>query len=384
MKQKLLFILSVSLCLPFFCSCNNNKATIDSDSKVLLYRKENLSSTIMLNSVKQLQDVTRYENCMLYVSLDGCSHCELAKTYLKKYIKENNVVVYEIDRNTYASAYDEKTNFTGTYANMFPKIKGFPAFFFYKDGKLVDSYLNGIESEDDLNTLFSSYTVATNLYLLNDINYSITDDAYCFTNSEELEETKALDLLGFTTDDLDYKISTGEAFNVLYTWRRCSDCKNYRAKVLYPFLYKNKDKKIYVYETDGFMQLKRMSDVEDYENIGLNLWSEFSTKYHLSDYPNIDKNGNTAGYVPTIVSYKSSIDYKISVFANQGNVTRREDGTIHYQQAFYDELKELKSDTIVDEGDKTSSTYQKALKELNKKVLEKDVELNYNFLGENV
>ena len=61
-----------ALCLLFsmsLASCNRGEST---ETRVLLSKKENIDSTIMIHSVKELQDITRYDSCTLYVSLEGC------------------------------------------------------------------------------------------------------------------------------------------------------------------------------------------------------------------------------------------------------------------------------------------------------------------------
>ena len=127
------------------------------------------------------------------------------------------------------------------------------------------------------------------------------------------------------------------------------------------------------------MQLKREEGTIG-EHVS-SLWSDFCKKYHLTDFMVKDAYGNEAGYVPSILSFENG-NYRFSVFSNQNEVQRNSDGTLSYQNTYYPELKNIKSKTKVDEGDNTSSTYQKALKELNESVQEEDVKLNTKYLEE--
>ncbi len=375
MKRIALWTLS-DLCLLFCCLSSCSEKT---DTRVALSRKEDIDSTVMIHSVKELQDVTRYDSCLLYVSLEGCHYCAQTKTVLKSYIKETSCLIYEVDRSVYASAYDEKTNSEGKYAFLYPKLEGFPGFLFYQNGKLTDSYLNSLGTSDDLDSMLKDKAYLTNRYLLNDVEYSTREDSYSFVLCEQDEVCKNEITLGFTTVALDKKIEDRTKCNVLFTWRRCSDCRNYNSLVLTPFLKSNESAKLYYYETDGFMQLKR-EEGEVGEHVS-KLWSDFCNRYYLTDFIITDSYGNTAGYVPSVVSFENG-SHKFSVFSNQGDIERNSDGTLSYQNTYYPELKELKSNTKVDEGDKTSSKYQKALKELNEKVQAQDIKLNTAFLEE--
>lgn len=111
------------------------------------------------------------------------------------------------------------------------------------------------------------------------------------------------------------------------------------------------------------------------------LWSDFCKKYHLTDFMVMDAYGNEAGYVPSMLSFENG-DYRFSVFSNQNGAERNSDGTLSYTNTYYPELKNIKSKTKVDEGDNTSSIYQKALKELNESVQKEDVTLNTKYLEE--
>lgn len=375
MKKKIGAILLSSISVFFSLSCSEN-----SDDRVTLYKMDDLDSTVLIETRSEFENITRNDSCMIYVSLEGCHYCADSKKIIKEYVKKNNTVIYEVDQVVYKDAYSELTNEYGQYANLYPILPGFPSFLFFSGGKLKNTYFNSITDMDTMEKVMDKYTNPINIYYLNDVVYTSKWDAYCYTNSEQNEKTENLDLLGFTTERLDSYISS-TSFTVAYSWRKCSDCINYHSKVLYPYLRKNKTKKIYLYEVDGFMTLKRMDDNE-YKKLGLTMWSEFCTNYHLSDYGYTDSEGNIAGYTPTIVTYKGNKDnYELSVFSNQTDLNRNDDGTLSYKKAFYSELTEIKSDTKVSaDSDELSSDHQKAVKELNEKVQKKDIELNTMYL----
>lgn len=370
-----------ALCLLFslsLASCNRGESE---EKRVLLSKKENIDSTVMIHSVKELQDITRYDSCLLYVSLEGCHYCYDTKQILKEYIKENETIIYEVDRSVYASAYDEKTNQEGKYAFLYPRLEGFPGFLFYQNGKLVDSYLNSVETKDDLNYMLKDKIYQTNRYCLNDIEFSVREDSYSFVTTETDEICKSEIALGLTTTELEKKIKDQQniekPLNVLYTWRRCSDCKSYQNSVLIPFMKKNENAKLYYYETDGFMQLKRRED-EIGEHV-LSLWTSFCKEFHLDSFSVENEEQSIPGFVPCVISYQND-KYEFSIFLNQQDLRRNEDGTLSYYHTWYEELKKIHSKTKVKQGDSTSSTYQKAMKELNDAVLKEDIRLNTLFL----
>ena len=370
-----------ALCLLFSMSLASCNRADPDEKRILLSKKENIDSTIMIHSVKELQDITRYDSCLLYVSLEGCHYCYDTKQVLKEYIKENETIIYEVDRSVYAPAYDDKTNQEGKFAFLYPRLEGFPCFLFYQDGKLVDSYLNSISTKNDLSYMLKDKIYQTNRYCLNDVEFSVREDSYSFVSTETDEICKNEIALGFTTTELKDKIekqkTENKHLNILYTWRRCSDCKNYQNSVLIPFIKKNENARIYYYETDGYMQLKRRED-EIGEHV-LSIWASFCKEFHLDSFSYQNSEKEVPGFVPSIISYQKD-NYEFSVFLNQQDLRRNEDGTLSYHFTWYEELKNIRSKTKVNQGDTTSSTYQKALKELNAAVMKEDIRLNSLFL----
>lgn len=376
MKHRIGVFLSMSLiCLPFIVSCEEKD-----DKKVDLYRRDNIDTTVRLVSEEELEDVTRYDSCMVFVALTGCHYCEMTKDILKQYISNTSTIIYEVERYEYSMAYDNESNHSGTWANMYPKLSGFPAILFYENGQLVNSHLGSLSSYDDMITLAKNSVNITENYLLNDMTYSESYDSYVMDSTEEYEETKDILSWGFSTTYLDKVITEKKNVPVLFSWRKCGDCKNYRKNVLSPFRKQHPDKRIYFYETDGYMTGKRSENAKTKKFV-LNIWSTFCDKYHLNDYSKIDELGNNAGFVPTIVNYNNGInDYKLSVYSNYLDININDDNTLSYKKAFYPELTEIKSKTKVDDGDYISTKFQKAKKDLDEKIQEADNRLNLAFL----
>ena len=375
MKQNKKMTLLLSLSLPFSVSCKGSETY--EHEKVLLSKSSVLTSTVLLETKQQLQDVTRYDDCMVFVALEGCEYCARTKEVLKNYIFENHTLIYEVERSVYLEAYEDQTNITGTYANLYPKLSGYPFFCFYSNGKLLDVYNNSILDRKTLDEVLNKSTIETSLSILNDFTYSKLKDSYLIVGSESLEETKSLDTWGYTTELLDKKIAETGKKNILFTWRRCKDCKNYKERIFYKRIV-SETEPFYYYECDGYMLLKRQEE-SPLKELGLNMWSKFCEKYHLSDYSYTDALENKTGFVPSVVSFLNE-EYKLSVYANYMNIKRNENGTLSYEKAFYEEITKLTSDTKVEIDDLQSSTYHKAKKELDQKAIKIDDKLNLDFL----
>ncbi len=383
-------IMSLLLLSASFLCLACHKETNPDDGKVYLHKREGIKATISLDSRDQLDSVALYDDARIIVTNTGCHFCKQAKEYLDPYIEKTGTVIYEVDyRNVYKDAY-EATNPESGASNISPSLIGLypnrakygtPFYRFYANGKLQNTQASTAITEEFFQDRFNSYTKLTNYYQRNDFTYDASRDTNVLDNTEDYSFSENLDLLGFGTNRLDTLLEDNKKNKlVLFTWRRCNDCKNYRQKVLYPFLEKNPTQTIYFYETDGYRRFKR-NEQEEYQNKGLKIWSDFCQKYHLSDYPRIDINGNLAGYTPTRVNFMLGGTYTLSVFANETDLVINDDRTLSYKTAFYKELTSIRSKTKLREDDQEgSSNYLKALKELLALVQDKDVELNKKYL----
>ena len=143
--------------------------------------------------------------------------------------------------------------------------------------------------------------------------------------------------------------------------------------------------RIYTYEVDGYYTLKRNSDL-DLQALGLNMWSEFSKKYHLYDenFYNTDILGNKAGFVPTVVLFEDGKFKGYDVFANEGNIIFNEDNTISFSRYFHSKVKDVKSKKSIPNREQTSSDYIDAVRDIYDQALKIDIEESKKFLKENL
>lgn len=390
-KEIILLLLPASFLFTSFrtgCSKDSNlKNNGRDDDKVYLHKRKGIKGTVSLGTRDQLDSVALYDDARIRITQEGCHFCQSAKKTLDSLIESSEIVIYEV---SYRDVYYDACNDTKTggkdadskYTGLYPdRAKyGTPFYRFYSNGKLVNTQSSTGTDEAFFADRFSTYTSLTNLYQRNDYSYDSSRDTYVLDSSENYAFSENLDYLGFGTDRLDALLGEDKSKIILYSWRRCSDCKNYREKVLYPFRKKYPNQAVYYYETDGYRRFKRRDD-EQYQAKGLKIWSDFCQKFHLSDYPKTDINGNVAGFVPTTVFQKSDRSYSLSVFSNEQEVVINEDRSLSFKTAFYPEITEIRSKTKLKSGDtEGSSSYIKALKELTDLVLKKEIELSGEFL----
>ena len=368
MNKLLSFIAFTLISTPLF-GCNK----YDGYKGLVPTRKcEYLDSYVRLESAKEVNDIVRYDPAILMVTNVGCHYCQQQYIEINAFVKETHTLIYAIDSSIYYELRNASYNLEGEYASLYPSIAGTPTYLFFKDGKLNAKY-DGAFDVGMFSTRIYDYIIDVNLYTVNDFKKGDGDTYYL----KDIYEDK--DIEGLNTSYLDSLIDKKRI--IMFTWRRCIDCKNYQQNVLNKFLNTYKDVSIYYYEVDGYYQLKRDADEED-RNYGLNLWSNFAKKYHLTDYQGIkDKNDNDSGVVPTII-YDIYGERKVSVYANDGQIYRNDKGRLQYGLSFYDDVKKLESKTIVDENDNTSTKYQKALKELSSKAMKIENKKCLDFLVE--
>lgn len=376
-KRRFLFLLLASFLLPFNASCSQKESQED---KVRIGKVLNAKTTYLLSSEKEVNDIVRYEDAVLFISKVGCSHCENQRKFLYRMIEETHDLIYEVDIETYLALYDSQENKNGTYAYLFPRIEGTPTLLFYAQGKLKNTYTGEFhEDYSKARSTFLSYVRELPLYLTND--YVSAQNSYYHYAYFQLDE----DALYWenTFDQLDEFLSQAKNVMIYYSWRRCSDCKSYDENILYPFLEEHPDITLYVYEVDGFYQKKRRDDEEGIQREGLKEWADFSLSHHLItlDYYNTDIYGNQAGVTPTLVYYGENGYEETSIYHNDMNPILNEDGTLSYSMAFYPEVKALKSKTKVEKGDVVSSAYRTALRELSSKAEPIETEKGKAFLS---
>lgn len=346
-----------------------------------------------LFSQSEINSIARYEDAAILISRESCSHCQKERKFVDSYIQETESLIYEISlipnpdhpndlKYPYQSLVNANENKSGPYAGLYPEIPGTPTWLFYHEGELIATRVGGMgEDYVEFKKNFADYGTPIRLQVLNDYQTYVGDlsDYHHF----DLDASgKYLSLSYEALEDTITKRSS-EDVSVVYSWRRCSDCRNYD-KILYPFLTSHPETNVFTYELDGYYQKKRTDDDESIRQQGLQEFSDFSKRFSLySDtYYNTDTYGNKAGVAPTIVNYGTSLSQ--NVFANNMNATRNEDGTLSYGMAFLPEVKALKSKTKVKEGDKLSDNYQKALRELDDLAFPLEVKASQKFLEDHI
>lgn len=358
-------------------SCKSDFQKID-ENKVFLNKCENITTTFIINSVEQLNSIAHYDECLLYISLPGCDHCQEEKEALKEYIKTNEVIIYEISRATYLEAYESLSNTIGEYKDFYPKVTSYPTYLTYKNNKFLNSKTGSVGyNYNSFLKRIEEISYVRNFYCLND--YITIDDCHQFVTNEDLDETSSLDTLGYTTDSLSQKIK--EHSLVTFLWRRCDDCKELKDSFLSEYLFKD-DKKIYYYECDGYFLLKR-SSTPSLKELGIKMWSDFSLNFSLysSSFYNLNENNLKSGFVPTVVEYENNNKLSSYVFLNENGYIQNEDKTISYKNAFNSECLKIKSNTKVENLNDTNNSFIKAKEELKVKAKSIDIKKGKEYLS---
>lgn len=380
MKKMQSVVLLFCTLLSFSCSSKVNR-----EGKALIRKVENIDATVMIRSVEELNNVARYDDAFLFVTLEGCQYCEQQRGNMYRYIQDNEALIYEVDVHTYLDAYHAKENSIGDYAYLYPKIDKAPSVITFSEGKSLKAH-QGMLSKDynEFVKDMSSFVQPVNVYQVNDFSLG-SDGRYYHDTPESIEEAKEQDTIGFGTVALDKQIAQKGKQAIYFTWNKCGDCKNYRNEVFNDFILNDLKTRIYTYEVDGYYTLKRNSDL-DLQELGLNMWSEFSKKYHLYDenFYNTDILGNKAGFVPTVVLFEDGKFKGYDVFANEGNIIFNEDNTISFSRYFHSKVKDVKSKKSIPNREQTSSDYIDAVRDIYDQALKVDIEESKKFLQENL
>ncbi len=350
MKRKDILMASLPLLLT---SCE----TSFSDSipgRILAYTNEQLDSYVEIQSATELDSVARFDDALIIVTRSRCSACDKMYQELVPFIEEHHYLIYTVDANYYYECYSSPDNERGEYARLYPQIAGTPTFLFYRNGSLVEAhsgcYAEG-RLEDELLSVFLDY----GLEIGNDFLPTSWGTYVC-------DKAEAIDALGYGTDRLERILQEEEKVTVLYTWRRCQDCQEYKERILFPYLQEREgETPLLVYELDGYYLLKRSEDPLLLSE-GLRLFSDFCRRFGLDAYPVTDVEGNVAGVAPTVITYEKGTPVRTSVYRNELLPTLNSDNTLSFRQAFYPEVLELRSRTVVRDGD--SGSYRKALEEI--------------------
>lgn len=404
--KKVLFV-----CASFFSlsGCQKKESNafspIDRNGKILLKKQEGIDSFVYIQTDSQLNSIARYDDAMILVSRPGCQYCDSLIYSLRGnkdakgifsngYIYKTSAIVYLVDFQTYYTCYQSKDNKLGSYAKLYPEIKGTPVLLFYSEGRLVNTRTghfydvtpDKIDRKDEegnlkkTGSILSEYVIDQNYYSLNTLKRVVNSSStYSVYYEEDRDETE--DTLGFGTELLDEKLNSDfDEMTIIFSWRRCSDCSIFRSYVTEPFL-KNTGKKLYFYETDGYSLKKRSTD-DNEKDKGEKLWQEFCGKYHLDDIPGYSNTYGKTGAVPAIIRYRKDKTHTTRTFRNDTDLKLDSEGKLYYSTSMYDQVKELRSDTTLDSIDTAEKIYIKALKELSKKRDDLEMSIVYSFLAE--
>ncbi len=347
-KKSLVFLPAFFLSL---FSCNTPYENVVGN-RILAYTNPTLDSYVEIQTSEELDSIARFDDALVLVKSDTCQECEKTLGQLRDFIAESHYLIYAVDYDIYRINYDSIDNRSGPYAMLYPQIRNVPTFLYFRDGTLLDAHVGNYPSLEE--TLESKF-LDLSLVVANDFIPSGRGSYY-------RDKAETIDSLGYGTSFLDSCLVKDEPLSVLFSWRRCQDCQEYKKDVLIPYLAESEPSPLLVYELDGYYLLKRDDDPENRET-GLRLFSEFSKKYGLDGYPVEDSLGNIAGVAPTLVCYRGT-ERSLSVYRNDLGAVRNDDGTLSYSQSFYPEVLALKSKTTVEEGDTISDSYRKAMEEL--------------------
>ena len=186
-----------------------------------------------------------------------------------------------------------------------------------------------------LESTLSNYIYNLPLYSLNTYN------SYTYSN-----DFKMYKLDNESTSTLDNAINENQKINVLYTWNRCGDCKEFKKDYLYNFLIRNH---ITLYQ----FEVSYLRGQED-----LTSFRAFAKDKGFSSYRN--------GKVPSIVNYKNQTPIKYVVYSN--DIFEENDDGFYVKESFYPALLNEK------EKDKIS---------INEKVIKYELNQISNFLRDN-
>lgn len=406
--HKVLFVFA-SFFMLSGCQKKNSNAfsPIDKDGKIVMKKKEGIDSFVYIQTDSQLNSIARYDDAMIVVSQQGCQYCDSLLYSLRGnkdengvfsngYIYRHTALVYLVDFQTYYTCYQSKDNRSGSYAKLYPEIKGTPVILFYRDGRLVNSRtghfydvtpdkVNRQDDEGNLKrteSILSKYLIDLDYYSLNTLK-RVTNSASTYAVYYEEDRDEIEDTLGFNTEALDKKLQENpDELIIIFSWRRCIDCTFFRHHVTEPFLQKNGGK-LYFYETDGY-SLKKRSEIGEEKDKGERLWKELCGKYHLDDIPGYSNTYGKTGAVPAIIRYNKGGTHKTLTFRNDTDMKLDDDGRLCYTTSMYDQVKELRSDTKLVTIDTADRNYVKALTELSQKRDTMEMEIIEAFLKESL
>lgn len=359
--KKSIFISNLALIsLVSLFSCKTQEA-INSENNPHINRCETLDAPIKLDfyatgkyDSKTFFDIANYEDMAIVLTQPTCSHCKDFFKYLPNYIASTHAIIYEVNVYDYTMLFDKGTEGFDKYKiqSLYDSV-GTPSMAFIKDKEVLKIESAPSDNQTNVNNFINNNIFLTNYYSLNTYTKERTDIGQTAEHDVYRQDFDAsLGILGRSTTYLKEKIDISSSLTVLFTWRRCSDCKNLIENVIDDYFLtdanKNADKvsskKLYYFELDGFMQKKRSTD-DNVKYEGTKEWYDFNKEFSFSYLPTYNENINEyTSVTPTIINYPSKEN---AVFLNHLGVKTNSDNTLSFEYAFYDEVKELKTTKTV-------------------------------------
>lgn len=302
MKKKNVFNLFITLIIILISlsSCAstnkmNNKRIKDIDS--FIYIDEN-----------ELKDLLKHDqDFVLVIGENGCSTCDYIKSPFISFIKKYETIIYWIEYTSYQNAakeeeYNLKTNILTSTVLLFD------------DGEMIKQIDYDAElyfSKDKLEYTLSKYIDLKGIYDINDYEvYKYNEEVNMY--KIDLESHKKLDEL----------ISSNKKVNILYSWKECIDCKDFKKMFLNDFM-KSYKGTLYEYEVD-YIRSKRNED----GTYNLDEFSNFANEKEFSSY--------RGGKVPTIVTYENGKKIDMIVFSN--DIIEEINNEFIVKESFYESL----------------------------------------------
>lgn len=325
-----LSVFNLSSCEFASSSTSSSADTFDNSTPINFIKSEQASSFIPLTKDDLEAKVSESSNSIggdfvLFIYLAGCDGCQTLKTYFPRLVSEEHYLIYGTSFSNYSSLYKDNGHPNYIYVGQTPTL------LFYQKGVPVGRLVGATSTYSPFKEAFTNMVKPSNVYYLNKADNKTGNDG---------ETTYGYTTIDYTdTSYLDSKIQTSEDINVIFTWKKCSDCKSLFDNWIFDYSNKNLDKTIYLFEVDSFR-----NPVDDQVNPN---WSSFASKYGLSNY--------LTGKVPSVINYKNGQFNKMVVYHNRGESTKNSDNTYSYLSAYNDEIKSLKGtseEDLVDKAEK--------------------------------
>ena len=302
MKKKNTFILIfvLSIILISLSSCTNT-------NKINSKRIKNIDSFIYIDEYELIDLLKHDQDFILVIGENGCSTCDYIKTSFISFIKKYETLVYWIEYTSYQKVankeeYNLKTNILTSTV------------FLIDDGEIykqIDYDAELYFSKDKLEFTLSKYISLKGIYDIND--YEI------YKYNEEVNMYK-IDIESH--DKLDELIYSNNRVSILYSWKECIDCQDFKKMFLNDFI-KSYNGTLYEYEVD-YIRSKRNED----GSFNLDEFTAFANEKEFSSY--------RGGKVPTIVTYENGKKIDMIVFSN--DVIEEKDNGYYVKESFFDSL----------------------------------------------